>query len=74
MVDENRMARIKRRMFRGRPLCEYCLEAPATDLDHIIPVSLGGSLYDASNLQVLCHECHSKKTQAEAEERRRNSG
>src|SRR5512139_2244251 len=33
----------------------------ATDVDHIIPRSMGGSDRD-DNLQSLCHTCHSKKT------------
>lgn len=42
---------------------------PATDVDHIIPLGMGGSRYDplnernrASNLQALCRDCHSAKT------------
>ena len=33
----------------------------ATDVDHIVPRAAGGSDM-ASNLQSLCHECHSYKT------------
>ena len=42
---------------------------PATDVDHILPRRQGGS-NDASNLQALCHVCHSKKTSLEVGRRR----
>lgn len=34
------------------------------DIDHIVPLSLGGS-EDSSNLQALCPACHRKKTDHE---------
>ena len=37
----------------------------ASDVDHVIPKAEGGT--DAeSNLQALCHDCHSAKSKAEA--------
>lgn len=32
------------------------------DVDHIVPVSKGGAMYDERNLQVLCKRCHSYKS------------
>lgn len=36
-------------------------EAPATDVDHIVPLARGGT-HAASNLQSVCHSCHSRIT------------
>ena len=52
----------------GSPLCVVCLaagiEKTATDVDHITPKARGGR-DEFSNLQSLCHECHSEKTARE---------
>lgn len=49
------------------PFCEICRKAgrivPATCVDHIIPIMKDESLaLEYSNLQSLCHSCHSTKT------------
>ena len=31
-------------------------------VDHIIPISKGGPVFDIGNMQLLCRECHKKKT------------
>lgn len=58
---------------RDNYLCQHCLLSgrytSATEVDHIIPKSLGGSdSYD--NLQSLCKKCHSRKTSRESHTRR----
>lgn len=54
---------------RDMYLCQACLAqgraTPATEVDHIIPKSLGGT-DDDDNLQSLDRSCHATKTQAEA--------
>jgi len=46
---------------RDNYTCVICGK-PAEEVDHIVPVSLGGALFDMDNLQSLCKECHKKKT------------
>ena len=34
-------------------------------VDHIVPVKLGGPVWDEANLQPLCNLCHERKSVAE---------
>jgi 5-methylcytosine-specific restriction endonuclease McrA len=59
---------IAARVRRRDPLC--CIAGPrctrtTTEVDHIVPVHLGGT-HDLDNLQGVCRPCHAAKTQAEA--------
>jgi len=52
------------------PLCRHCLREgrveAATCVDHIVPISIAPDLrLVRSNLQALCHACHTRKTRAE---------
>ncbi len=55
------------------PLCRACLkrnvESPTEEVDHIVPLSRGGSDTRA-NKQGLCVPCHAAKTRAEDVARR----
>lgn len=57
------------------PLCRMCLargiESPTEEVDHIVPLSRGGT-DKRSNKQGLCVPCHRKKTAAEDAARRRS--
>ena len=58
------------------PFCRECAShgkrVRATDVDHIRPHRGDWSLFtDPSNLQSLCHGCHSRKTIAENREKQR---
>lgn len=59
----------KRRMMflRRNPLCKTC-GAIAREVDHMIPITAGGSQSD-ENLQALCKTCHNRKTNAERKAR-----
>lgn len=53
---------------RDNGLCVMCLKqgrlTPATDVDHIIPIFMGGT-NSPDNLQSLCRDCHKQKTSSE---------
>lgn len=51
---------LRREVLDDEPFCRAC-GSVATDVDHIMPRRRGGS-DDRTNLQSLCHRCHSAKT------------
>ncbi|MEU3826462.1 HNH endonuclease [Streptomyces sp. NPDC029080] len=59
----------RRRQLDAEPDCRRCGER-ATQVDHIVPLSEGGSKWDPANWQSLCGACHDIKS---AEDRRRRT-
>ena len=59
---------------RDQPLCPVCQAQGYTvagaEVDHIVPLSQGGSLMDRANLQHLCVPCHEAKTRQQRPRRR----
>jgi|GEM_PF-4703516 5-methylcytosine-specific restriction endonuclease McrA len=61
---------VRNHKIQMNPLCEHCddkdIITPATDVDHITPLSVDFSLRtDYDNLQSLCRQCHVDKTIAD---------
>ncbi|MFF3453259.1 HNH endonuclease [Streptomyces sp. NPDC002730] len=48
--------------------CVRCAAREGLEVDHIIPVALGGT-WTLENAQTLCRPCHSAKTQQERREK-----
>lgn len=49
-------------LFRKKnPFCAHCGRY-ADHVDHIVPLSQGGAMWDEKNHQSLCIKCHGKKT------------
>lgn len=65
---DRKWRRLRAWVLSEEPTCRRCAaegtSTPATDVDHIVPKSSGGT-DDVSNLQPLCHSCHSVKTRRE---------
>ena len=59
--EETWSAIIKRYKIEKECLCSKCNNERRLELDHIIPISCGGSNEDY-NLQLLCRWCHKEKT------------
>ncbi|MFJ9771807.1 HNH endonuclease [Kitasatospora sp. NPDC101157] len=54
-------SRRARTLARDRFRCQRCGAREALEVDHLIPVSRGGS-WKLENLWVLCRSCHRSKT------------
>lgn len=69
LYDTRAWKRLRAAKLAVNPLCEHCLARgiveQAVDVDHRTPIARGGAPYDWSNLQSLCHCCHTNKTNAE---------
>ncbi|WP_218043192.1 HNH endonuclease [Embleya hyalina] len=50
-----------RALVRDRWTCQRCGARTELEVDHIVPVSRGGT-WDLSNLLTLCRACHRQKT------------
>jgi 5-methylcytosine-specific restriction enzyme A len=64
IYNTTRWKKLRRYHLSCQPLCVVCGK-PATDVDHIKPISQGGEPWAVGNLQSLCHGCHSVKTNAD---------
>lgn len=56
---------VRSRILRNEPVCRTCQQAPATEVDHIVPKHLAGT-DDPTNLAPTCRKCHERKTLTEA--------
>ena len=69
-----RYQRVAERVRLDQPLCPQCqalgFTVAGAEVDHIVPLSQGGSLMDRANLQHLCRPCHDVKTQRQHPRRR----
>jgi hypothetical protein len=57
--------KLRKQVLAEEPTCRFC-GAPATEVDHAIPIAMGGTS-ERANLVSLCTQCHRAKTKREAE-------
>lgn len=48
-------------------ICKKRFRKKELDVDHIIPVQMGGKLFEKANLRTLCKECHKSKSKLDKE-------
>lgn len=72
-ITETAWQRLKAKVMRDQQgLCHWCGNAGATEVDHIMAVTLGGAKTDESNLAPIHSDpCHREKTSRELVEARR---
>ncbi|MCO1575349.1 HNH endonuclease [Crossiella sp. SN42] len=58
------------RVLHRDPVCRLCLDALATEVDHISP----GDDHDETNLHGVCQPCHRRKSSTEGATARRELG
>lgn len=64
---DNREQAAAKKYLRAHEWCQWgegC-DAPATQVDHVIPLSQGGARLDPANFQALCEPHHRTKTARE---------
>ena len=67
-LDARRWAAVRRFVLdRDRSRCQSCgrVVTYRPEIDHVVPLSKGGTEYDPANLQTLCRTCHHAKTASE---------
>ena len=68
---------IRLQVLMSEPLCRSCylngIDTPAQVVDHVRPISDGGSRTDSNNLQPLCNSCHNRKSGREGHNDKKNN-
>lgn len=54
----SRHKKMRLKELADHPLCRRCHRKRATQIHHIIAISIGGSPYDPANRVPLCDGCH----------------
>ena len=73
--NSKRWRSLRNYFIQKNPLCNICKRKGITKgaemVDHIKPITKGGSPVDQLNLQSLCNKCHAKKSGQEGAEFRK---
>lgn len=71
LYKSRRWRRLRLIKLRRDPTCEtQTCSRQAEEVDHITPISQCGEKFDLDNLQSLCSECHTRKTDSEIRDRK----
>ena len=72
--NSKRWRSLRNYYIQAHPLCQQCKRegviTGAQMVDHIKPITMGGSPVDQKNLQSLCTKCHNSKSGKESAEKR----
>ena len=74
--NSKRWRSLRNYFIQKNPICAQCKRdgniKSSQCVDHIVPITMGGSPIDIKNLQSLCNSCHNSKSGKEAAEKRNN--
>lgn len=56
-----RRAKIRRAVMARNPICQYCGMRASSEVDHVIPLAMGGP-DTVENAVAACRTCHREKT------------
>lgn len=65
VYNSKRWKILRRHKLNACPICERCHKQLATDVHHKQAIQAGGNPWLLSNLEALCHPCHSMETRRE---------
>ena len=67
--NSTKWRKLRKLFVAQNPVCVHCEQKGFTtavaEVDHIVPIRLGGDPYDFNNLQSLCKSCHARKSAKE---------
>lgn len=61
IYSSSRWIKLRLMILSQTPTCKMCTK-PAKYIDHILPISQGGEIWNENNLQPLCISCNARKT------------
>src|SRR5262245_29111116 len=59
-IDGSKWRKLRALVLAEEPYCAVC-GRPSSEVDHIVPLQLGGDAYARSNLRGLCKRCNASK-------------
>ena len=64
--SENSLQLIKKELIKNcNSICNFCgkkFDDRELELEHCVPISIGGSEFDRDNMRMICYRCHKEKT------------
>ena len=60
-TGDYRYRRLRATFLADNPVCAWCGHAPASTVDHLVPIDMGGDRNDVSRWVPACRSCNSRR-------------